>query len=601
MSQSLRYGLEQLSEFCRKSASLEAVEQQDWTESQDLTVLVGREQAEKYAPWLCRRVAWDDLGDEGFVLRMGRRGKTPILVAAGASDVGTRQAVYAIVRELDVARLPATLPADLDMIDKPAFALRGMYAHQHWAYNYPYALRTWKVEDWKNYVDLLALMRVNLFQIWSMAGILPVPLSPEDEAFLRRYPPVIDHAQQNHGMQVWIGECANNMCDRRDLPPAAERDYFAVETLKNPADPAQMAQLRAAREAFYRVCDNADGYWVIDSDPGKWEGSPTNEFVDILMMNRQLITSATKLGPQAKLVYWMWFGWGTGSHEQNWRDTLKDLQQRAPEPWWLTFASDEHGKIVDDLGLAGRSVYYPYGAVEPEPSLPFTTVAPPVLKKVLDVPNRIGQIRGVMANAQTPLCQLPNIHYFTRSAWNMDLRVQGAQPAMAELARLIYPEQAQLLTKAWLSLGSDQAPNAAELADQLESLCKANRLGRPGAIGIKLFPDYGQVARDLAVQLRIHGTARRFCSMVADPNVSEDRLVRQLVDYCLQSLAWRKHNGFRNYGTNGYDFFPLREAAHKRWWRDNRFNPDVLQTLEREMKAKYEDWEAELILLPLRQ
>ena len=73
-----------------------------------------------------------------------------------------------IESKLEVATLPPVLPADLDVIEKPSFDLRGMYAHQHWAYNHPYALRTWTIDQWKQYVDMLAVMRVNLFQIWSM-------------------------------------------------------------------------------------------------------------------------------------------------------------------------------------------------------------------------------------------------------------------------------------------------------------------------------------------------------------------------------------------------------------------------------------------------
>lgn len=241
------------------------------------------------------------------------------------------------MRELDIAALPASLDSDLNIIEKPSFPLRGMYAHQHWDYAHPYALRTWTIDEWKSYVDILALMRVNLFQIWSMAAILPTPFSPEDEAFLRRYPPVIDHAKANHGMEVWIGECANNVCESPDLPPPARRDYFKAETLKDPGDPEQMAQLEAARAEFYRVCNNAD----------------------------------------------------------------------------------------------------------------------------------------------------------------------------------------------------------------------------------------------------------------------EKQLLDQLTRYCLLSLAWRKNTGFRNYGTNGYDFFPLRKAAHKRWWRENRLNPEVRSKLTAALAAKYQDWEVQLIIYPL--
>jgi len=609
----LRYAMDQLAAFCEQSAGTKvAVETRPsdaaglpLTESREsvkgLPVYLGRAAVERFVPAAAQEIHWPDLGDEGFVLRVIDRPTGRAVIAAGATEAGTRQAVYALMRELDVSHLPPTLPASLNITEDPSFPLRGMYAHQHWGYNHPYALRTWTVDEWKRYVDILALMRVNLFQIWSMAGILPVPFSPEDEAFLKRYPPVIDHAHRKHGMTVWIGECANNMCDRRDVPPVAERDYFKVESLKNPADPAQMAQLRAARAEFYKVCNNADGYWVIDSDPGKWPGSPSSEFVDILMMNRQLINEHTLLGPKARLVYWMWFGWGTGKREANWRDTLVDLKKRSPEPWWMTVADKGHWQVVDELGVQDRCVYYPYGMIEPEPSLPFTLVVPQHLVDALNVPERIGKIQGAMGNAQTPVCQWPNIYWFTRTVWNMNLRAEPREKAIGELARLIYPERADLLAKAWLSLGSPEAPDAVKYADELESLAKSQGLGRPGAVGVKLFPDYGQVARDLAKELRIHAVAMEFCRRVNEADNDDKRVLDVLTRYCLLSLEWRRHTGFRNYGTNGYDFFPLKAAADKRWRRDNKLNPDIVAALERAMIPGYEDWEVKLVLDPLRQ
>jgi hypothetical protein len=91
----------------------------------------------------------------------------------------------------------------------------------------------------------------------------------------------------------------------------------------------------------------------------------------------------------------------------------------------------------------------------------------------------------------------------------------------------------------------------------------------------------------------------KFCDMVDAGGGSDEQLLDQLTRYCLLSLAWRKHTGFRNHGTNGYDFFPLREAVHKRWWRDNRLNGDVQRKLTASLKAQYEDWEADLIIYPL--
>lgn len=528
-----------------------------------------------------------------------------MIIAAGQTDAGTRHAIIELMRQLDLGRLPATLPDGLSLVTRPDFGWRGMYAHQHWAYHYPYALRTWKVEEWNQYVDTLALLHLNLFQIWSMAGSLPTPFSPEDEAWLRRYPPVIDHAKQNHGFEVWIGECANNMVDasrRSEMPPVPQRDYFQFEVLKNPADPAQMEELKAHRAEFYRVCNNADGYWVIDSDPGGWKGSPSKEFVDILMMNRELISQHTKLGPKARLIYWMWFGWGTGkTPADNWQATLPDLIARNPEPWLMTVAAPEHWKVTDPLHLEQRIVYYPYGTVEPEPSLPFTTIVPDRLRRFMNVPERIGKIPGIMANAQTPVAQWPNIQYFSRCAWDMDLRDDPPFEAMYELARWIYPEHPKLLSDAWLSIGDANAPLAEQFADRLETLERDKKLGRPGPIGLKLFPDYGQVARDLAKQLRIHAAAMHFVRDVNAGKASDEPLLEQLKKYCLLSLAWRKHTGYNKHGTNGCNFFPVREAAHKRWWKDNRLSPQVYAALKSAMEAQFEPWEAELILKPLRE
>lgn len=597
----LRYACDELTAFCRESPKIEVREAgEPPKDDPGLVVLVGKGPAFRHAMGVFKDVNLEELGREGYVLRSFTRPTGPVVIAVGGTEAGTRNAVYELMRRLDVSASPPRLESNLRILERPSFDWRGMYAHQHWAYNYPYALRTWSVEEWKKYVDILALMRVNLFQIWSMAGILPVPLSADDEAFLKRYPPVIEHARRNHGMEVWIGECANNVCDKRDVPPVAQRDYFAVETLKNPGDPKQMAELKAARAEFYRVCSNADGYWVIDSDPGGWKGSPPSEFVDILMMNRDLMDRHTRLGREAKLVYWMWFGWTDRADKAGtWRATLKDLMRRSPEPWLLTAADKNHWKVVDELGLAGRTVYYPYGAVEHEPSLPFTMVVPEELTDALNVPERVGHIRGAMGNAQTPMVQLPNIYYFTRAAWNMNLRAADRETAMKELARLIYPEKVKLLAESWMSLGNPEAPKARQLADELEKLSGTRALGRPGPIGIKLFPDYGQVARDLAQQLRIHAVAVDTRRLALDASAGEDKVLQSLTDYCLLSLAWRRQNGFKNYGTNGYDFFPLREAVHKRWWRGDHLDKQVYAHLESAMRKAYDSWEAELVLYPL--
>lgn len=595
----LTHALRELGDYCRASAGIDVRSSDAPARDEAITVCVGRSAALEHAPASMRGIDFSELGREGFVLRIGSVNGRPCLVAAGGTDLGTRHAVYELMCRLDVTTAPPSLPGDLDLLERPSFGLRGMYAHQHWAYLHPYALRSWSVDDWKHYVDMLALMKVNLFQIWSMAGIVPMPPSPGDRAFLERYPAVIDYAKRQHGMEVWIGECANNMCQRRDLPPIEQRYYFHAETRIDPSNARQIEELRAAREEFYRICGNADGYWVLDSDPGGWEGSPPGEFVDLLMMNRALIDQHTQRGCDAKLIYWMWLGWGDRTREENWRETVRGLIDRAPEPWWMTVAHPAHWKVVDELGLEERTLYFPYGPIEPEPSMPFTTLIPDVLRDCLHVPGRAPHIRGIMGNAQTPLCQLPNIHYLTSTAWNLDGRTDASGDVAAGLARMIYPERASLVARAWLSLSSPDAPEADELSNELAGLAQTRALGRPGPIGRKLFPDFELVARDLAIQLRIHGIAMDFCRSARDHGTLESALPGKIERYCLESLAWRRRHGFNTYGTNGCNFFPLREAAHRHWWRGDHLDRRINDRLERAMRECYDEWEADLILFPL--
>jgi len=89
--------------------------------------------------------------------------------------------------------------------------------------------------------------------------------------------------------------------------------------------------------------------------------------------------------------------------------------------------------------------------------------------------------------------------------------------------------------------------------------------------------------------------------MVNEGNPDDKQLLDQLTEYCLLSLEWRKQTGFRNYGTNGCNFFPVRDAVRKRWWRNNRLDAQIQNKLAESLKAKFEDWEVALIIGPLSQ
>ncbi len=68
----------------------------------------------------------------------------------------------------------------------------GMYVHQHWPYNHPYAARTWTLEDWRGFAGGLKQLGYNTIMIWPMLEIMPDPLTPSDVASLEKHARVMD-------------------------------------------------------------------------------------------------------------------------------------------------------------------------------------------------------------------------------------------------------------------------------------------------------------------------------------------------------------------------------------------------------------------------
>src|SRR5205823_6419175 len=99
------------------------------------------------------------------------------------------------------------------------------------------------------------------------------------------------------------------------------------------------------RDHLYRLVPNADGYWIIDSDPGQWPGSPADDFVEVFVRNQRLMQAHNTTG--ARMVYWMHVGWGTGSYEENFGAILRGLRGRLGEPWSiLAGALPQHVQVV---------------------------------------------------------------------------------------------------------------------------------------------------------------------------------------------------------------------------------------------------------------
>ena len=504
------------------------------------------------APWLPA-----NLGDQGLVLKTVG---TDCIIAAGEEPHGSAFAIIELVKAIEFGGGQAWLEAPVDRVEKPWLKVRGIYAHQHWAYNYPWALRSWKFEDWRRYVDLLAYMRVNFLQIWSMCGICPVPLSKGDREYLDNYRRVIEYAKERRGMEVWIGECANNVAEDDKGQKVQDRDYFGVEVLKNPADPKQFHDIMRNRRQLYRIANNADGYWIIDSDPGKWPGSPTSEFVDILVGNRRLIDKLTVKGTSAKLAYWIWMSWGTRDKDRNRADAVDGVAERVHEPWELLPCNGGHLELVESRGFLGKSIYFPYGRAEDEPSPPTTRIRFDEMAHAFGEAKERPELRGMMANAQTPFAQLPNLFYFTDTAWHGLQHPEPDIPKTLEcLARSLFRDCWREVADGWLMLHQGSEAEADEMAGRLEEMLRSGTVGEPAAGGRFVFPRHTVIVEGLVCQLRVRAWSRRLADELA-ARKSFARVAPTLERYLAAVLDWQKVHGFKRYLHYGPSIWAIQEA-----------------------------------------
>ena len=512
------------------------------TDAGDALVIVGRQAQDADLP----------AEPQSYVLR-AHPGDPTRIIAAGHDPQGTKYALVDLLRAIRFEGREAWIPGDLRITDRPHFGLRGMYAHLHWQYNHPYALRSWSLQDWKRYIDLLAYMKVNLFQIWTMAAICPNPLSSGDEAYLEKYHEVVKYAREMRGMEVWPGECANNVAESDFGAPIEHREYFQVEVLKNPADPKQLREIMDNRANMYRLIDNGDGYWIIDSDPGKWKGSPSSELADIFAGNRELIDRYAEKGRDAKLIYWVWQGWGSGTPRENWRATIEGIRDKVHEPWWLTPCNADHLALVSEMGYLNKSVFFPYGYIEPEPSNPLTHVKFDLLRETVALALKHPGLAGIMGNAQTPFVQLPNVFYLAECAWNPETTKLSDEEILRRLARLVFPAAEDELTEGWLALSAGGSDRALEIGRKLESLAAEDKLGLPGPGGRFIFPDPKIIVTDLALLLKVHGCAEKVRELV-DANKDEAEVQDAVLTYLSAVLEWQARTGWHGCRVDGVDF-----------------------------------------------
>jgi hypothetical protein len=500
------------------------------------------------------------LGEEGYLLKTVRKEGMTCVVATGVTSRGTKAALAALMRTIQVEGQSVLVPAGLDLLSKPAFANRGMHFNG-WAFNHPYTFRSWREADWQRYLDILAYQGVNLFYLWPFMEIIPVPLSREDLAYLEECRRVVDYAQKKHGMEVWIMQCTNRVArDRCGVADPRRRPYWrpSQEDL-NPGNPQHFQSIMSSREAMYRVINNVDGVCNIDSDPGYCAGSPLGDYLKVLRGCRALLDRHNLQGKQAKLVHWMWCGWGLPpgrafdpGHQVL---TIQSMRGGLAEPWGLVSGTFGYLSQCRQQGVLAKTVLLPYGVIEGEPSYPATNLNIEAVRAAMEahlLKNR--DLLGVMGNVQTPLVQLPHVYFYTSSIRDLDYCKRSERDVLLDLCGYLYPERAQFIADCYLGLKEPDPRKIDALAAQLEGLVAQDKLGRLGVFGRKLFPDHRIVAKILLLQLKLRAAQERLVLGIT-ATTPRAECERRLQDYFDAYLAWDTAHGW--HALWGWGAWPL--------------------------------------------
>ena len=425
----------------------------------------------------------------------------------------------------------------------------GMYVHQHWPYNHPYAARTWTVEDYRGYADGLTKLGYNTMLIWPVLETMPSPLTPSDRANLEKIASVIDILHHEFKMRVWVTLCPNVAANDREAAryPFEKRHFFYCDTRVNPANPSAVKQMIKRYEELLRPLAQIDAMTVIDSDPGGYPGSTNAQFVNLLAKYRQMLN---RLRPGIELYYWMhagWeaycrfyqtgeFKWGTAEEAS---DVLTRLQKLKPEPWGITVntLSDlfpppdrTHLAIASKLGLDSRAVGFSYGAIEGEPTFPMTNFGGHHAFNA----GRTKAPRGVMGNAQTHCVQLPNTFAFGRGAMGHPV----SEADYVEFAEDLIVGLGQLVVKAWRALVGENPAEKRDMAEKLVGLPKGQLPS--GRLKGLLFGDPQRFITDLALQLRLKAAFDDFVAVVKN-----DRDVKpSFQSFVTAAKVWQRQHGY---------------------------------------------------------
>ena len=296
---------------------------------------------------------------DGYILKsVGTRWQTVSGGCRGVRAHGTKYAVARLMKSLRAEEESALIDSPVDMASTPAFAKRGMHFNG-WAFGYPYTFRGWREEDWQRYLDILSYQGINLFYLWPFIEIMPVPLS-------ERTGPIWKSAGAWWTTRSRSTAWKSGSCSARTAWPAIGaawttrdcRPYWrpSQEDL-NPGNPEHFRPSWRRARPCIASSTTSTACATSTPIPGAYAGSPLSDYVKVLRGCRDLLDRHNMHGKQAKLINWMWFGWGAAAAARvrpgaSGARRIESLRQELPEPWWLVSGTF---RVSAALPRAGRA------------------------------------------------------------------------------------------------------------------------------------------------------------------------------------------------------------------------------------------------------
>lgn len=459
------------------------------------------------------------------------------------------------------ADVPAAQPAA-----PQGFKHRGFYLHEGWLFKHPFAVRSWKREDFAAMYQLLARLGFDRVMNWPMFESIPAPLSETDAQALRDYRPTIDDAHAA-GLDFWLAQCANlTPPPSIAAKPWKQRNPYPVWKHVRLDDPTAAAAYFAHRRAMMEIVNTADAYVTIDGDPGGYPGAKPQEWLAVFRADRATLDAVGKAAARQPVIPWVWCGWGT---EKVWggnpgnppeqivpfvKASLETLAAGMPEPWLLLPGRSNppdraNGRVnlalAEEAGLMPRSTLFLYEAIEYEPSIPGSNLQFADIRRMLrDEAKHAAVADGVFGNAQQPVMVLPNLYFFARASADLSYLDTPDEAVLGDLADLLGGPR-DLLVPAWrcLQLPLDRLP--ADLPDRLRKASLTGEAGRfiPG--GQRQYLDI------LAAEVE---SCRGFLGAIAKPAGSTAEAAASLAAATRALVGWWKVHGYVNDGDEQTPF-----------------------------------------------